>query len=351
MGAGGELDRGPSANTIAVSAVVLAGDVGGTHARLALFEGHEREPTALEIYPSADHAGLPEIVEEFRAAHPGEVAAASFGVAGPVDRGRTEAMNLAWPVDARELAETLKLDDRAVAVINDLEANAWGIATLRPDDLAPLNEAEGERGGNLALISAGTGLGEAFVTHRERGQDIHASEGGHADFAPSDELESELRAWLARDGAHVSYERVCSGMGILNIHSFLRQRSTEPEPEWLARERERDGGAAITRAGLEQRDGVASQALDLMVSIYGAEAGNLALTVIATGGVYVGGGIAPKILPRLQQGGFMRAFTDKGRLAELLERIPVWVILNELTALLGAARHAASRRASIAPSA
>ena len=294
---------------------------------------------------------MPEIVEEFRARHPQQVVAASFGVAGPVDRGRTEAVNLAWPVDARELAERLKLDHGAVAVINDLEANAWGISTLRPDDIAPLNEAEGEEDGNLALISAGTGLGEAFVTHRQRGQEVHASEGGHADFAPSGELESELRAWLGRDGAHVSYEGVCSGLGILNIHSFLRQRSAQPEPGWLAKERERDGGEAITRAGLEQRDGVASQALDLMVSIYGAQAGNLALTVIATGGVYLGGGIAPKILPRLQQGGFMRAFTDKGRLSDLLERIPVRVILNELTALLGAARHAASRRASTAPSA
>jgi glucokinase len=325
--------------------------VGGTHARLALFEQSEREPTALEIYPSADHAGLPEIVEEFRARHPQQLVAASFGVAGPVDRGRTEAVNLAWPVDARELAERLKLEHGAVAVINDLEANAWGITTLRPDDLAPLNEGEGEQDGNLALISAGTGLGEAFVTHGQRGQEVHPSEGGHADFAPRGELESELRDWLGRDGAHVSYERVCSGLGILNIHSFLRQRSTQPEPEWLVKERERDGGEAITRAGLEQRDGVASQALDLMVSIYGAQAGNLALTVIATGGVYLGGGIAPKILPRLQQGGFMRAFTDKGRLSDLLERIPVRVILNELTALLGAARHAASRRASTAPSA
>jgi glucokinase len=325
--------------------------VGGTHARLALFEQSEREPTALEIYPSADHAGLPEIVEEFRARHPQQLVAASFGVAGPVDRGRTEAVNLAWPVDARELAERLKLEHGAVAVINDLEANAWGISTLRPDDLAPLNDAEAEQDGNLALISAGTGLGEAFVTHGQRGQEVHPSEGGHADFAPSGELESKLRAWLERDGAHVSYERVCSGLGILNIHSFLRQRSTQPEPEWLVKERERDGGEAITRAGLEQRDGVASQALDLMVSIYGAQAGNLALTVIATGGVYLGGGIAPKILPRLQQGGFMRAFTDKGRLSALLERIPVRLILNELTALLGAARHAASRRASTAPSA
>jgi glucokinase len=288
---------------------------------------------------------LPEIVKEFRARHPGEVVGATFGVAGPVDDGRTEAVNLAWPVDARELAETLKLDEVAVAVINDLEANAWGIATLRPDDLVPLNDAEGEENGNLALISAGTGLGEALVTRGRRGEEVHASEGGHADFAPNGQLESELRSWLGRDGEHVSYERVCSGQGILNIHSFLRARSNEPEPEWLAKERERDGAEAITRAGLERRDPVASEALDLMVSIYGAQAGNLALTVMATGGVYLGGGIAPNILPRLEECGFMRAFTDKGRLSEVLEGIPVRVILNELTAMLGAARHAQARRA------
>lgn len=284
-------------------------------------------------------------MEEFRASHPEQVVGASFGVAGPVDDGRTEAVNLAWPVDARELAHTLKLEEAAVAVINDLEANAWGIATLRPDDLVPLNEAEGEEGGNLALISAGTGLGEAFVTRGRRGEEVHASEGGHADFAPNGELEAELRAWLGRDRTHVSYERVCSGMGILNIHAFLRRRSPGSEPEWLAKERERDGGEAITRAGLERRDPVASEALDLMVSIYGAQAGNLALTVMATGGVYLGGGIAPKILPRLADGGFMRAFTEKGRMSELVERVPVRVILNELTALLGAARHAQARRA------
>ncbi|MGH2990571.1 MAG: glucokinase [Solirubrobacterales bacterium] len=321
--------------------MVLAGDVGGTHARLALFGADEREPSALEIYPSADHDGLPEIVEAFRAAHPGEVARASFGVAGPVADGRTEAVNLAWPVDAAELAGALALGDDRVAVINDLEANAWGLAALGADDVAPLNDADPPDGGNVALISAGTGLGEAFVTPGAGGrEEVHASEGGHADFAPRDALEAELREWLAGEDAHVSYERVCSGIGILNVYGFLRERSAAPEPEWLAKERARSGAAAITQAGLERRDDVASETLDRIVSIYGAEAGNLALTVMATGGVYLGGGIAPHILPRLREGGFIRAFTAKGRLSELVERIPVRVILNELTALLGAARHA-----------
>lgn len=314
--------------------------MGGTHARLAVFGADEREPAALEIYPSADHSGLPEIVEAFRARHPGEVAAASFGVAGPVDDGRTEAVNLAWPVDARELATALELDDARVSVINDLEANAWGIATLRPEDVVTLNDAAGKQDGNLALISAGTGLGEAFVTRRRGAEEVHPSEGGHADFAPRSALEAELLEWVGRDGKHVSYERVCSGKGILNVYRFLRERSGEPEPEWLAAEVEAKRGAAITHAGLERRDRVASDALDVMVSIYGAEAANLALTVMATGGVYIGGGIAPNVLPRLCEGGFMRAFTAKGRLSEVVERIPVSLVLNELTALLGAARHA-----------
>jgi glucokinase len=331
--------------------VILAGDVGGTHSRLALFEDGARAPAELEIYPSAEHGSLVEIVEAFRDTHPMHVATATFGVAGPVDDGRTEAVNLAWPVDARELAQAMGLPAPAVSVINDMEANAWGIGWLVPDDLVALNDAPGEPGGNLALISAGTGLGEGFVTHGPRGEQAHASEGGHADFAPSTELQAELRDWVARDGKHVSYERVCSGIGMLNIYGFLRERSSDPEPAWLTKERALDGAAAITDAGLERRDPVASDALDLMVSIYGAQAGNLALTLMATGGVYLGGGIAPRILPRLQEGTFLRAFMDKGRLSDVLERFPVWVILNELTALLGAARHAEVNRSEPAPSA
>jgi glucokinase len=325
--------------------VILAGDVGGTHARLALFGEDEREPVALEIYPSAGHGSLNSIVDAFRADHPGEPDAATVGVAGPVLDGRTEAVNLEWPVDARELAGALGLRERDVTVINDMEANAWGITALADDDVVALHDTPGEPRGTVAVISAGTGLGEGFASWGESGLRAHASEGGHVDFAPRSDLEAELREWLARDGEHVSYERVCSGMGILNIYGFLRKRSSEAEPEWLAKDRAAHGAVAITHAGLERRDRVASEALDLMVSVYGAQAGNLALTVKATGGVYLGGGIAPEILPRLREGGFMRAFIDKGRLSELLERIPVRVILNELTALLGAARHARTGRA------
>jgi glucokinase len=324
---------------------VLAGDVGGTHARLALFAQGGREPTAMEIYPSGEHAGLVEIVEVFLAEHSGDPVAATVGVAGPVREGRTEAVNLAWPVDAGELADALSLPSAAFAVINDLEANAWGVPELSEDDLVNLNRGVAENDGTLALISAGTGLGQAFITFGPDGRQVHASEGGHTDFGPRSALESELREWVARDGGHVSYETVCSGLGLRNIYEFLRSRSPDAEPEWLAEERRKDDGAAITRAGLDRRDEVASEALDLMVSIYGAVAGNLALTVLATGGVYLGGGIAPRIVPRLKEGGFMSSFRDKGRLGEVVERIPVNVILNELTALIGAGRHAEARLA------
>jgi len=317
---------------------ILAGDIGGTHARLALFEGGSAEPTAIEVYATREHRGLGEIASAFLAAHPAEPVAASFGVAGPVRDGRTDAVNLAWEVDERELAGRLGIE--RLAVINDLEANAWGLEALGPGDLSPLNDAEAETGGTTALVSAGTGLGEAFVTRGPPGLRVHASEGGHADFAPRDQLEGELRAWLAERERHVSYERVCSGMGLINIYDFLLQGSGAASDPLAEARSGGDEAAAITAAGLERRDQVASAALDLMASIYGAQAGNLALTVLATGGVYLGGGIPPRIDARLRDGGFMRAFTAKGRMSGLLERIPVWVILNDRAALLGAARHA-----------
>lgn len=324
-------------------AAVLAGDVGGTNSRLALFGPDGGKPLELEVYPSAEHGSLVEIVEDFTSRHGAELRGATVGVAGPVRHGRTEAVNLAWPVDARELAGTLACPSERVAVINDLEANAWGIAALGGDDLAALADPPPQPGGNVALISAGTGLGEAFISFGSGGEQVHASEGGHVDFAPRTPLQAELREWLGRGGRHVSYERVCSGTGMPEVYEFLRRRASEPEPEWLAKARSEHGAAAITRAGLERRDAVANETLDMAVSVYGAQAGNLALTVMATGGVYLGGGIAPNILPRLRGGEFMRAFLDKGRLSEVVERMPVHVILNELTALLGAARHAERR--------
>jgi glucokinase len=324
--------------------MLLAGDVGATHSRLALLANGGEEPRDLEIYGSRDHASLEDMLRAFLAAHPADLEAATVGVAGPVRDGRTQAVNLAWPVDAAAVAEVLGLDRKRVSVINDLEANAWGLQALGGADLVALNEGDPDDDGTVALVSAGTGLGEAFVTYGPYGPAARASEGGHVDFAPRDALQEELRRWLARTEGHVSYERVCSGMGLVHIYEFLRERGGDPEPGWLGEERARGGdGPAITEAGLARRDSTASDALDLMVSIYGAQAGNLALTVLATGGLYLGGGIAPRIVERLREGGFMEAFVAKGRMASLLERIPVWVILNDRAALLGAGLHAAAR--------
>jgi glucokinase len=318
--------------------MILAGDIGGTKTLLALFDRDRRDPVVLESFPSAEQTGLEAMLGRFLAEHPAELEAAGFGVAGPVRDGEhVEATNLAWPVDGPTVARALGLE--AVGLVNDLEANAWGLAALTPDDFAVLNEGDPEAAGNAAVISPGTGLGEAGLYWDGRRHHPFATEGGHVDFAPCTELQVELWRFLAAQLDHVSYERVCSGMGIVNIERFLRTRSGAPRPTLLETEMvERDAGAAMTRAALDGRDGVCSHALDLFVSIFGSAAGNLALRMMALGGVYLGGGIAPRILPRLQDGRFMEAFVAKGRFHELLEQVPVRVILNDRTALLGAAR-------------
>lgn len=321
--------------------VVLAGDVGGTHARLALVSD-TGQADELETYASDEFPNLEAIVGEFLARHPADLAATTIGVAGPVRSQRTDAVNLHWSVDAIKLAGALELDQESVAVINDLEAGAWGIETLAPPDLTSLNDVVSSEGaGTIALISAGTGLGQAFVTRSPSGAQVHPSEGSHVEFAARSDLEADLHGWLARRDGHISYEDVCSGIGLVNIYAFLRERSAEPEPTWLTESREHgDAAAAISMAALDRSDPVADEALDTMVGIYGAQAGNLALTVLADSGVYLGGGIPPKILPRLRGGAFIAAFTDKGRFSAMMRRIPVHVVLNEHLGLLGAARHA-----------
>ena len=317
---------------------VLAGDIGGTGTRLALFEPGSREPISLTKYVSEEHDGLPQMTDAFLAAHPATIEAAAFGVAGPVVDGKTEAINLAWPVEDAQMATVLGLEDRRVTLLNDLEANAWGIAWLQDDDLQSLNDGDADAVGNRAVISAGTGLGQAGLYWDGAEHHVFATEGGHADFAPADPLQSELLEFLRAELGHVSWERVCSGMGLVNIERFLRARAGDPEPDWIARGG--DAAAAIADAAIHQTDEVSADALNLMIDVFGRQAGNAALTVMAVGGIFVGGGIAPKILPRLHDGGFMAAFVDKGRFEGLMRRIPVKVILNDLTALLGAARRA-----------
>jgi len=313
--------------------LILAGDIGGTNTRLALVDGDPRQPVALEIYPSGDHASLEEIVRAFIAAHPDELAAACFGVAGPVRDGHVRVTNLAWPVDAASVAASLGLE--RVLLLNDLEANAWGIAALGPDDFHVLNEGRADARGNAAVCSAGTGLGEAGLYWDGERHHAFACEGGHTDFAPLSDAQEGLREFLVREHGHVSYERVCSGIGLVNIYGYLAGGCD------LA-------AAEISRLALAGTDETAVAALDLMVEIYGAEAGNLALKLMATGGVYLGGGIPPRILPKLEAGSFMRAFTDKGRFVDLLAGVPVRVILNDRTALMGAALRAAASLGTVA---
>jgi glucokinase len=316
--------------------MILAGDIGGTHTRLALFDGDPHEPLALAIYPSRRHAGLEEIVAAFLAEHPAEVDCACFDVAGPVRNGRVKTTNLPWIVDARQVADNIGLP--SVELVNDLAATAYGIAELTTADLETLNSGDPSVGGNLAVIAAGTGLGEAGLIWDGKRYHALATEGSHSDFGPRSPLQVDLLTDLARD-SHVSYEDVCSGIGLLTLYRFLRERSRTPEPEWLASAiRGGDAAAAISSAGLTGADPVCAQALDLMVSIYGAEAGNLALRLLATGGIYIGGGIAPHILPKLRQRSFLDSLTAKGRFRMMLEQIPVHVILNERAGLLGAAR-------------
>ena len=318
--------------------MILAGDIGGTNVRLALFEIEGGRLVAMDerTFRSRDFTGLERPVEEFLAGR--RVSAAGFGVAGPVRNGRSEATNLSWIVDAAALARQLSLP--RVALVNDLFANAAGLGELSPSDFAVVNAGTENPDGNAALISAGTGLGEAFLVRLNGRFWPQASEGGHASFAPRNAVEIDLLRHLETKWSHVSFERILSGPGLAALYAFERARSGESEPGWLTEEIARSGdpAPAVTAAGLSGRDAVAERTVERFVSIYGGEAGNLALKVLATGGLYVGGGIAPRMLPRMLDGTFFGGFCDKGRFAPLLAKIPVRVVTNDRCALLGAAR-------------
>jgi glucokinase len=324
---------------------VLAGDIGGTNARLAVFSatGRELQREAEQIFLSEEFDSLEEIVRRFAGGAGADCDRGCFGIAGPVRGRRVKTTNLPWTVEADALADALRVPADGVFLINDLEANAWGIPTLEPDDLVVLRPgAEGARG-NRALIAAGTGLGEAGLYWDGRRHRPFATEGGHADFAPRDEVEMALHRHLAARHAHVSWERVVSGPGLVDLYRFLVAYRKEETPGWLeALMTEGDAAAAIARAGLEGRSERCTEALDRFASLYGAEAGNLALKTMARGGAYVGGGIAPKILPKLREGPFVEAFLAKGRMRSLLEDMPLAVITNDSAALRGAARFAAT---------
>jgi glucokinase len=323
--------------------LVMAGDIGGTKTNLALFSIHgERLRSEMQhSFSSKRYSGLISVLQEFLASDKHIIDAACFGIAGPVVDGKVKTPNLPWLVDSSELSRTLKLD--SVALLNDLEAAAYGIFTLEEDEFCTLNQGKIFHSGNKALIAAGTGLGQSIL--HDDGRRFHplASEAGHADFAPRNDLEIELLRYLMARFHHVSCERVLSGPGLMNIYRFLKESRGLEEPKWLAERLSsgEDPGAVVSKAALANEAEICVKALDIFVSVYGAEAGNLALRVKSVRGLYVGGGIAPKILPKLKDGTFMRAFGDKGRYADLLAAIPVQVILNEQAGLRGAAYYAA----------
>jgi glucokinase len=327
--------------------MILAGDIGGTNARLAFFDVLDGQfnQISVSIYPSRQYSGLDEIVAKFVSDSSLRPDRACFGIAGPVRNGRVETSNLPWIVDSERLAAELHV--QKTTLINDLEANAWGIPALNPKDVVELNQVKGTPCGNQAVIAAGTGLGEAGMYWDGAQHQVFACEGGHADFAPRNELEIDLFRYLSARFGHVSYERIISGPGLVNVYRFLRDTNRGSEPKWLTDEMSNsDPAAAISKAASEGKCSLCEQAVDIFVSIYGAETGNLALRLMATGGVYLAGGIAPKMLSKLSSPLFMQSFLSKGRMQPLLESIPVRVITNDKTALLGAARYAAIKPAA-----
>jgi glucokinase len=338
--------------------MLLAGDIGGTKTNLAVFspEAGPRAPLAEATFPSARYPSLEALVREFLSQVDlvGGLSEAVFGVAGPVTAGRAAITNLPWVMGERQLREALNLS--SVRLLNDLDAIAHAVPFLEPADLHTLNVGQPAPGGAMAVIAPGTGLGEAFLTWDGSRYRAHASEGGHADFAPTNPFEVELLRYLQGRFEHISYERVCSGRGLLNIYAYLKDSGCADEPAWLTEQLAAADdptpvivNAALTRhrPPLNGESGVLSLSkgrcelcvatLNAFISILGAEAGNLTLKVMASGGVYLGGGIPPRILPALRQKRFLEAFRHKGRMSGLLARVPVHVILNPKVALLGAA--------------
>jgi glucokinase len=321
--------------------MLLAGDIGGTKTNLAVFSPDEglRAPLAEATFPSGCYPSLEALVSEFLAQIDIKVERASFGVAGPVVAGRAATTNLPWEMDQGQLQAALNIP--TVRLLNDLAAIAHAVPFLEPSDLHTLNKGQAVPNGTLAVIAPGTGLGEAFLTWDGSRYVTLPSEGGHADFAPTDPLQIGLLAYLLDRFDHVSFEQVCSGRGLPNIYAYLKDGGYAGEPGWLAEQlaTARDPNPVIVQAALSGKSELCVATLDTFVSILAAEASNLALKVLATGGIYLGGGIPPRILPALEGPRFMRAFTNKGRFSDLLARVPVHVILNPKSALLGAACH------------
>jgi glucokinase len=328
---------------------VLAGDIGGTHTRLGIFTaGCERPRMGLKkTFSSKNAEDLGTFVERFlRGAEENDIGIACFGIAGPVEGEKSRTTNLPWEVDGRKIRERFGFDH--VHILNDVGATIRGVPFLTEEERFTLNRGDENAKGVVGLVAPGTGLGAAFMSWSDGRPVVIPTEAGHGDFAPGNEREIDLWRYLRRRFGHVSIERVASGPGLLHIYNWLRKASAYDPPAWLSARLEAadDPPRVITEAALKEKDPLCSEALNTFVSLLGGVCGNLALTGLTLGGLYLGGGIPPRILPALKQDLFMNSFTRKGRFRELLSRIPVHVILNDTTALLGAAHCALSSSGS-----
>jgi len=331
--------------------MILAGEIGGTRTRLAAFqtEGNRLVCVVEKTFQSQEHEGLDGILTQFVKQEGIPVHSACFGVAGPVRSGRSRISNLPWTIDSRELTKQLKLN--SVGLLNDLEAYAYGIDALESKDFFTLSQGSEDAEGNRAVISAKTGLGMAGMYWDGFRHHPFACEGGHADFAPRNETEIQLLAYLQKRFGRISCERVLSGPGIKNIYEFFRDSGKAEEPQWLREQisAAKDQPALISELALENRTEICTRTLATFVSILGAEAGNCALHYMSTGGIFIGGVIAAKTITRMKDSGFMPALVDKGRMESLLKDIPVRIVLNDDCGMIGAARYTLIQKA-FAPS-
>ncbi|NGX28737.1 MAG: Glucokinase [Candidatus Anoxychlamydiales bacterium] len=317
--------------------MLLAGDIGGTNTRLALYE--YKRPLKLikeHRFLSSNFSSLLSAIKSFLKDEKDKLEAASFGVAGPVKNGRCQATNIPWLIDIHEIAKDLNISK--AYLLNDLEANAYGIELLKENEIYTLNEGDKDAIGNACIVAAGTGLGEAGMYFDGKRLKPFACEGGHTDFAPQNDLEIDLLKFLQKKYGHVSYERIITGPGIYNLYEFLVENELEPRDESLENELKNlaEPQVIITQKGVNKDNKTCERVINWFISMYGAEAGNAALKFFALGGVYIGGGIAPRMIDKLKEGAFMKAFADKGRFSKLMMSMPVKVILNDRTALIGA---------------
>lgn len=317
----------------------MVGDIGGTKTNIVVLDEngiHDYKPLYEKTFLSNDFDSLRSIVKKVMEENSFSISGACFGVAGPVKNNRCDATNLPWIIDAKKIADVLDVSKDSVYLLNDLEAAAYGIECLEEKDFFTINRGHEVIGGTRCLVSAGTGLGESILIYDGSGYKPIPSEGGHTDFAPTSKIEVELLDYLMKKYGRVSYERILCGPGLQNVYEFFNRKSKQDISSWLLdRIKNEDAAAVISEVGISKKDEACENAIELFVSVYGSAAGNLALTSLSTGGVYIGGGIAPKILDKIKEGAFMKSFTNKGRLSVMVSHMPVKIILNDKHPLLG----------------